>query len=190
MRIGVMEYSCPVPLYKFKEARILSGLPRGDVNSHWTMEILTSHDDEMAMRKRFPQWNRQHPIVAQPDKFARLLAKIAFSYAVAEYGLTGFTPLVIDIILGRSDDYFQVIGGSFDIQKAIPGGDHITNIYMTFRSPKRALLIVEVRLFSQIRTPAYHVVVGEVDLENPQHVVVFGEHRVKGKVPNISRLVG
>jgi hypothetical protein len=183
MRIGVMDYSCPVPLYKFKEARIFSGLPRGDDNFHWTMEMLSSHDDEMEMQRKFPQWNRQHSILTRPYQFARLLAKIAFSYAVAEYGLGGFTPLVVDIILGRSDDYFYTVGGSLDIQDAIPGGDHITDIKIFCRSLKRALLFVEVRLFSQIRTPTYHVVVGEIDFDNLQHVAIVSKHRINGKIP-------
>lgn len=115
LQVGIADYSCPVPLYKFKEARIFSGAPRGDDNFHWSMDILTSHDDEMEMQRKFPEWNRQHSILSQPYQFARLLAKIAFSYAVAEYGLAGFTPLVVDSILGRSDDYFFTVGGLFEI---------------------------------------------------------------------------
>ncbi|MGA2841709.1 MAG: HNH endonuclease [Steroidobacteraceae bacterium] len=182
MRIGVADYSCPVPLYKFKEARIFSGAPRGDDNFHWTMDILTSHDDEMAMQTKFPEWNRQHAIMAQPYQFARLLAKIGFSYAVAEYGLAGFTPLVTDPILGRSDGYFDTVGGSLDVQDAIAGGDHLTTIKILVRDGNRALLIVDIRLFSQIRTPSYHVVVGEIDFDNPAHASVFEKHRIESKV--------
>jgi hypothetical protein len=185
MQIGVMDYSCPVPLYKFKEARIFRDTPRGDDNFHWTMDILTNHDDEVEMQRKFPLWNRQHSIFARPFEFARLLAKIGFSYATAEYGLAGFTPLATDIILGQSDDYFYLVGGGFDIHDAIPGGDHITDIKIVFRSLKRALLFVDVRLFSQIRTPSYHVVVGEIDMENPQHVAVFLKHRMDSKIPNM-----
>jgi hypothetical protein len=182
MQIGIADYSCPVPLYKFKEARIFSGALRGDDNLHWTMDFLASHDDEMEMQRKFPEWNRQHEILTRPYQFARLLAKISFSYAVAEYGLAGFTPLVTDIILGKSDDYFCTVGGSLDIQDAISGGDHITNIKIIVRGHNRALLFVEVRLFSQIRTPSYHVAVGDIDLANPTHVNIFEKHRLNSKV--------
>lgn len=182
MQIPVTDYSCPVPLYKFKQARILSGLPRGDDNFHWTMEMLSSPDEEVEMQRKFPEWNRRHSILMRPYQFARLLAKIAFSYAVAEYGLAAFTPLVADIIRGRSDDYFYSVGGELDIKAAIPGGDHVTDIKIIFRNPRRALLIVDVRLFSQIRTPAYHVVVGEIDLDNPLHGAAFERHRTQGKL--------
>lgn len=68
------------------------------------------------------------------------------------------------------------------IPGAIPGGDHITAIKIVFRSPKRALFVVDVRLFLQIRTPTYHVVIGEIDLENPRHVAMFNQHRVDCKI--------
>lgn len=186
MQIPVRDYTCPVPLYKFKQARILNGLPRGDDNFHWTMEILSTPDEEAEMQRKFPEWNRRHSILMQPYQFARLLAKIAFSYAVAEYGLGAFRPLVVDIIRGRSDDYFYSVGGELEIQAAIPGGDHVTDIKVLFRSTRQALLIVDVRLFSQIRTPAYHIVVGEIDLDNPPHAAAFERHRAQGKleVPN------
>jgi hypothetical protein len=185
MKVGIADYSCPVPLYKFKEARIFSGASRGDDNFHWTMDILTSHDDEMEMQRKFPEWNHRHAILTRPYQFARLLAKIAFSYAVAEYGLAGFTPLVTDTILGRSDDYFYTVGGLLDIQDALVGGDHITDIKILIRSPARALLFVELRLFSQIRTPSYHVVVGEINFENPQHIAIFEKHRINSKMRNL-----
>jgi hypothetical protein len=94
-------------------------------------------------------------------------------------------PLATKIILGRSDDYFYTVGGLLDIQDAIAGGDHITDIKILVRSPNRALLFVEVRLFSQIRTPSYHVAVGEINFENPQHVAIFEKHRMNSKMRNL-----
>ena len=175
------DYSCPVPLYKFKEARLLSGELRLNDDFHWTMDVLASHEDEMAMQAKFPDWNRQHSIRTQPIQYARLLAKIAFAYAVAEYGLDGFTPTIQSVILGHSDDCFAVVGGTLDVRAAIPGGDHITNLLLRFRSPTRAFLVVELRLFSQMTTPEYHVVVGEVDLEDQSHRSAFEAFRLAGR---------
>jgi hypothetical protein len=190
MNMPLANYSTPVPLYKFKEARIFSGQPRGDDNFQWTMEILTSHEEEVAMQEKFPEWDRTHRILALPHPFARMLAKIAYSYTVAEYGLAGFTPLGLDIILGRSDDYFYTVGGNLEIQPAIPGGDHITNIEILFRSAKRAIISVEIRLFSQITTPTYRVAVGEIDFDNPHHFAIFAKHRLDGKIPNVMHAIG
>lgn len=166
LRIPIQGYSTPVPAYKFIPPRILSGAPRTDDNKHWTMDILTDHESELQMRAKYPQWDGMHTLVPQPFRFARLLAKIAYCRAVAEYGIDGFTPLALDVILGQSDDCFLTVGGSLESQPAVPGGDHVLDLSLLFRSPKRAYLIVDVRIFSQIVSPAYRVVTGEVNLDN------------------------
>jgi len=182
LRIPVQDYSTPVPAYKFIAPRILSGTPRIDNNKHWTMDILTDNDSEAQMRSKYPQWDGVHSVVPQPYRFARMLAKIAYSRAVAEYGLDGFTPLALDAILGRSDDYFLTVGGSLESQPAVPGGDHILDLSLLFRSSRLAHLIIDVRLFSQIVSPAYRIVVGEINLDNPQHLAVLNRYQCSAKL--------
>jgi hypothetical protein len=182
MQISLADYSTPVMMYKFGEARMLSGLPAGTDHLRWTATILTSHEEEMATQRKYPEWNKQHTLKAQPYPFARLLAKIGFAYSVAELGVESFTPLVTDIILGHSDDYFLTVGGTWDIGPAIKGGDHVTNISFRFISAKKSLLVVDIRLFSAIETPSYHVVVGEVDLENPTHLAAWVKHNRDGRL--------
>jgi hypothetical protein len=43
--------------------------------------------------------------------FARMLAKIAHTYAIAEYGMNSFKPLLTEIILGKDDRLPFLIGG-------------------------------------------------------------------------------
>jgi len=185
MKVPVADYPSPVPLYKFGEPRILTGLPFGTDHLRWTMEILGDRDSEMEMRRRHPEWNGHHVLRAQPYPFARLLAKIAYGYVVAEWGLAGFNPLGLDIILGRSDDYFYTVGGSWDIAEPIPGGDHITDIVLQVLSPKVLQIRVNIRLFSRVRMPSYTVVVGNIDLQNPQHLITLAKQRADGKVPDM-----
>lgn len=182
LSIPIQDYSTPVPAYKFIAPRILSGVPRTDDNKHWTMDILTDHESELQMRSKYPQWDGVHTLVPQPYRFARLLAKIAYCRAVAEYGIDGFTPLALDVILGRSDDYFLTVGGSLESQPAVPGGDHVLDLSLLFRSPRIAHLIVDVRLFSQIVSPTYRVVAGEVNLDNLKHAGVLSRHQGDGKL--------
>jgi hypothetical protein len=184
MRVPVGDYPSPVPLYKFGEPRILTGLPLGTDHLRWTMDVLGDHDGEQEMRRKYPEWNGHHTLKAQPHPFARLLAKISYGYVVAEWGLDGFDPLGLDIILGRSDDYFYTVGGTWDVPPPIPGGDHITNITLQVLSPQRMRLAVEVRLFSKIAMPAYLVVVGHVDLQNTKHLATFAQHRANGEIVN------
>lgn len=180
--VPVSDYSAPVPLYKFGEARILNGLPPGSDHLRWTMVILADHDAEMAMQHEYPEWDKQHRLKAQPHEFARLLAKIAYGYIAAELGMGAFKPLVLDIILGESDDYFYTVGGTWDIEPVVPNGDHKTDIRIKFIDTHRALIIVDIRLFSATETPSYHVVVGLIDLKNPEHVRAFEKHRLEGKI--------
>lgn len=182
IRVPIQDYSCPVPAYQFKTARILDDSNRGDDNKHWTMAMYADTDEEANMRIKFPAWNGQHNIRAQPYQFARLLAKIAYGRVVSEYGLDGFKPLVLDIILGKSDDYFYTVGGEIGIQPRVEGGDHILDIEVHIQKESRALIVVYMRLFSQIESPHYRVVVGEIDLNNPNQRTILDKHSIDGKL--------
>jgi hypothetical protein len=187
MLVPVQDYSAPVPLYRFRKARILSGLPRDPGENAngltWTVSMLTDHDAEMEMQRKFPEWNKQHSFKAMPFPFARMLAKIAYGYVFAEWGgNNGFNPIVLDIILGKTNDYFYTVGGEWDIAAAIPGSNHITNITLLFTCSRNALIIVYIRLFPTSETPDYHVVVGQIDLDNAKHLAVFAKHRLDGKI--------
>jgi hypothetical protein len=186
LKIPISDYSAPVFLYKFGEARILYGVSEGNDHLRWTVDVLTDHDAEMRMQQKFPNWDKKHTLKTRPHEFARLLAKIAYGYSVAELGFGTFDVFVKDIIIGQSNDYFNFVGGSYDILPPIPGGDHITNISFKFTSSKKALVIVDIRLLSQTSTPNYHVVVGEIDLENPEHLKSFDQHRINGKLSTVS----
>jgi hypothetical protein len=187
MSVSVRDYSAPVPVYKFRGPRILTGLPVGFDHLHWTVAMLSSHDDEMAMKQKFPEWNGRHTFKPEPYVFARLLAKIAYGYVAAEWGLEGFDPLGLDLILGRTkDDYFYTVGGTWDIQPPIPGGDHITDIKLEKINPTKFRITVDVRLFSQVATPSYIVVVGHIDMQNPKHFGTLAKHRAHGKIPHFT----
>lgn len=185
LKIPISDYSSPVPMYLFSEARIFTDAPRiFDTGNgpQWDVKFYTDHDAELEMKKKYPEWSGVHRLKMRPFEFARMLAKIAYSYVAAEYGLGFFKPYVLDVIFGRSDDCFKFVGGKFDILDAIQDGDHITNISILFRSSFQAFLIVEIRLFSQIKSPAYHVVVGEIDLRNELQATAFEKFRQRGRI--------
>lgn len=181
LKVPVSDYSAPTPLYLFGQARILSGLPHGTDHLRWTIKMLLDHDSEIAMKAKYPDWDGAHIFKTRPHEFARLIAKIGYGYATAELGSATFDPLVTDIIRGNSDDYFYTVGGSHDIGPATKGGDHKMNIHMLVKDGG-ILVIVDIRLFSQAETPDYHVVVGRIDLQNPQQMASFEQHRLNGRV--------
>lgn len=99
------------------------------------------------------------------DLFARMLAKIALSYAVAERYFGTFRPLVRDAILNSSpEDMFFVVGGITDplpgagnIRFAIEEREVISTAYR-----RRRLLVVNFQLFADYDMPTYQIVVGEL----------------------------
>ena len=64
--VPTTEYTAPVPLYRFKTARILSEAPPISNSHAWTMDILGSGDEEVRLRKKYPLWTKAHILKAQP----------------------------------------------------------------------------------------------------------------------------
>jgi hypothetical protein len=189
--VSIEEFSAPVLIYKFSEARILSGLPQGMIDDNrWTIEVIADTDKEIEMHKKYPNWDGKHRMKTRPHEFARFLAKIAYCYTVAEWGLNGFTPFVIDLILGRSADYFYLVGGSFDIPPPIPEGGHRFEMELKPASRAKLLIVTHIRFFSSSGTPVYHVVVGEIDIQNPEHIAYLTQHTINGKIEIKSIVIG
>jgi hypothetical protein len=96
-----------------------------------------------------------------PLNFAKMLAKIAHSYAIAKYGQEAFKPLLTPLILGRIDFGQYFVGG--DASETLP--DQLTILHDVFRMDCRRdngpdYLGVAVRLFAMMGMPRYHVIVG------------------------------
>lgn len=184
LKVPLLDYSTPVPLYLFSEPRVLSNKPLPTLDHHWTMAMLTDEKAEVDMQRKYPQWNRVHSIVARPHLFARMLAKIAHGYAIAEYGkstLEAFEPLLPNVIRGITGDWTQTVGGMREIPPPTPGGDHIINLNLKIDS-LGAYLLADVRLFSSISMPQYHVVVGRIDFQNSRHIRALENHKKEGKL--------
>ena len=92
-----------------------------------------------------------------PMKFGRMLAKIGYSFAVAERGLGTFNPVARELILGSSDLLNHYVGGGMD-------GDPkpSTNLIELnqYTHNKFKYIVVTIRLFANLGAPTYHVFVG------------------------------
>ena len=97
----------------------------------------------------------------EPVAFARMVAKIAYSWAAAEGKLDllrGISP-VVPAILGKTDDIGRWVGTITDpIQKH----DDLLHRILIHEDYDRHLLIGEVHLFSDSETPKYGVILGEI----------------------------
>jgi hypothetical protein len=97
----------------------------------------------------------------EPVAFARMIAKIAYSFAVAEGKLSllrGTSP-VVSAILGKTDDIGRWVGTVTD---PIEKHDGLLHRILIHEDAVRHLLIGEVHLFSDSETPRYGVVLGEI----------------------------
>lgn len=98
-----------------------------------------------------------------PRGYARMLAKIAHSYAVAKFGEASFVPCLPEIILGKSDYAPHFVGGD---RSGVPLLDQPTALHHVYPQAcdlNGALhLLVAVRLFAFMGMPRYLVVVGKI----------------------------
>ena len=178
--VPATEYTAPVPLYRFETARILSGAPHVPNSHAWTMGILGGSDEEIFLQEKYPLWTREHTFRPEPYQFARFVAKVAYGFAVANLGIDCFEPLANDIILGRSDDYFRLVGSEprDPPNSGWPrGGQHHLSIVVRFVRKNVGLVVVDMKCFADSGTPVYHAVVGEIDLGNSAHFAAWERHR-------------
>lgn len=94
-----------------------------------------------------------------PGLLCRFLAKVAHAYAVAEYGIDGFRPLLPNLILGDLSQAGYLVGG----QRAPRGDTKNALHYVGARFEKNngdELAVVSVHLFAFLGTPVYQVAAG------------------------------
>lgn len=93
--------------------------------------------------------------------FARMLGKIAYCLAVEKFGLERIgETFVLPAILGKTNDIGKWVGSSSDVIAASPGISHTTQIQTYKQQNSGDLIIVLIRLFSDIPSPGYIVIVG------------------------------
>ena len=94
-----------------------------------------------------------------PGLLCRFLAKVAHAYAVAQYGIGGFRPLLPDLILGDLSQAGYLVGG----QRA-PRDDAKNSLhYVGARFEKNngdELAVISIHLFAFLGTPVYQDAAG------------------------------
>lgn len=165
------QHSAPLPIYNFPQARILSG--DAVKENDFILTVLGGGDDEISMHKDFPQWDRSHTIKAMPDRFARMIGKVGYSYAVAELGLRMFVPLVPPYIMGKCEDIKLLVGSTPTPFGIASGTIRLETTFVVemkcvqFGYSVSGLIIVYVQPLAPLALPCYHVVAGLVDFNNP-----------------------
>jgi hypothetical protein len=102
-----------------------------------------------------------------PLKYARMLSKIAHSYAVAKFGETSFVPCLPDIILGKSDCAPYFVGGDKSGVPLVDQPNVLHHVYgQACKLNDAPHLLVAIRLFAFMSMPRYLVVVGKTTADN------------------------
>ena len=174
-KVSVHEHPTMLFVYKFSEATFLQGLSPVIEKNTWIPIVISSKAELDKFIEKY-HWDKHISLLAVPVEFARMLAKLAYSYAVAEIGIGSFQPLqmTLDTILCRTNNVCHVVGGDLELPPPDPAGKHILTINVQIKYPN-PLLIIGIRLFPAFETPQYSVVVGYFDFQNPQHVKAFAE---------------
>jgi HNH endonuclease len=161
VKVPYSEYPAALIFYKMQKAGMLLGAPEDlDISGAW--QVSAVHDDEKA--KGFEEkFGIKHTVKFRhvPISFGRLLAKIGYGQVLWELELDEFRPLVIPYILGTKSNVSYIVGGTFDIPPQTPGiGYNLRTAVVGDMT--RILLIALVRLYANLHSPIYHVVVGDV----------------------------
>jgi hypothetical protein len=141
--------------------RILDGpdRPQGGGPLRHFHKDMSSGEKRLELLQRYGATHIASQSQSRIDKFGRMLAKIAHSYAVASYGLGNFRPLLINTIRGTEHDPTQLVGGS--TYKPRPVNKlHVLKIGWN-RHAGKDLLIVRLNLFANLGLPVYFCVAGE-----------------------------
>ena len=174
VKIPYSEYPAALIFYKMHKAGMLVGAPKNlDISGAW--EFSAVHDDEKAkgFEKKFGiklTVKFRHI----PSSFGRLLAKIGYGQVLWALEPDEFRPLWIPYILGTKSNVSYIVGGTFDIPPPRPGiGYNLRTAVVGDKT--RILLIALVRLYANLYSPIYHVVVGDV----------LGEPNVKSAIAKL-----
>jgi hypothetical protein len=166
--ITLLEHPAAICLMRIEPPRLLFGLPtlRDKFNGDLWWTVLQDDATEKIKQHggkglRIASFN--------PALFARMLAKIAHAFAVAEQGFDKITPLLPEIIRGETDNFADLIGGDMLVPPAVDALHRLhlevgwkEGVDYTTRGLPGDIqfLVVHVRLFALLGTPQYHVVVG------------------------------
>ncbi|WDH23626.1 HNH endonuclease [Pseudomonas chlororaphis] len=162
LRIPAEDYPAAMVFYRMHKAGILQGLPEQvDLSPKWELTSIT----DTAKNERFTLKYGQPPIVRfrhVPDSFARLLAKIAYGQVLCSLDPDDFRPVCLPYILGQKKNLSYIVGGRWSYPEMQPGIGYEMRTNC-IRFPGRLLIIVEIQIYPNNGTPAYHVLVGDVE---------------------------
>ncbi len=159
VKVPYADYPASMVFYKMHRSGFLEGLPATvDTSSAWQFSVIINEKRHAAFEAKYG-FKPTHRFRHVPDSFGRLLAKIGYGQVLSSLDPSDFHQVCIPYILGEKRNLSYIVGG---IHK-IPPPDSLGYVLNTlaFGAPDRLLLIAEIRLYANMHSLQYHVVVGE-----------------------------
>lgn len=150
-----------IPFPVFAPPRIISGKPLANGIDVAGLDTILFGKHPAQLAKELGATELRIGKRENPKVFARVLAKIAFSFAYAEGALdalAGPSP-ILPAILGHSEDIGNWVGVLDQTNRAHPETLHRIDL---MHDEQRGLLLAEVQLFADSQTPSYVVVLGHL----------------------------
>lgn len=92
--------------------------------------------------------------------YARVLAKIAFCYAIHIYGVDHFKPTIVPFIVGETGEFSRHVGGLGNFPTQIEPETDPTHLHRLWSFTHEDRLVVAVKLFAGTGGPTNCIVVG------------------------------
>lgn len=178
IEISRSEYPPAVLFFVFSRAGFLTGTPKTLCKFEPAAKVFCDTDALEAFKVKYPEWDERYSLRACQNEQARLIAKIAYCYAVAILGYGSFTPLILNIVLCRTNKFAYLVGGESELPPKTGDTGHTLGGIEFVVSPaeRKARILVNVRLFGNGGFPQFHAIVGEFELDNPKHLTVYNKY--------------
>lgn len=159
------EYPFLVTFPYFSMPDLLTGIVtkgnRGAVtNRFWIRGASTSYvfDEHVkSLKEKLKVYGIMPESKAHIEEFCQMLAKIGYSYAIAELGYGKFEPLLLGHIVDKELSNCADFIGSFDKEEYPSKNLHELSLYQDNSNH----IFVRIRLLARLGTPTYYVVVGK-----------------------------
>jgi len=161
--LSLSEHPLFLVMLEFSPPQFISNVPykNGVVARGYRLISFGKNPDKVAkdLETKTITWKQ----ISQPVAFARMVAKIAYAFAVGEKGLDSFEEVfVIPAILGHCDDIGRWVGSQQNEAPKYPGVVHRLSCQVDHGS---GIVSVIVHLFSNSDSPSYLVIVGRLKKE-------------------------
>ncbi len=174
--VSKADYMPVIPLWELGHPERFAHVPHSKGLAHGEARLIVfntrSQEDLIEIADKFDIDELQVDFPLYIDDFLRLIAKIAYCFAVAKFGLSSFGEnYLLPGILGNSNDLIRFVGSEGKQLLYHEGlgtqADHLVSVGID----SDGIIGAQIKLFKDLQTPEYLVIVGRV---SAQYLAILG----------------